>query len=56
MHMLKKDTKFVWDHLEQCAFKIIKHAITHAPLLQPLNYTNDYSLYAVVSLTTCWVL
>ena len=52
MRLLKNDTPFVWDDLAQLAFDTLKHAITHAPMLQPLDYTKDYSLYVPESLTT----
>ena len=52
MHLFKKDTSFVWDDLSQHACDTLKHAIMHAPVLQPPDYTKDYSLYVVVSLTT----
>ena len=52
MRFLKKDTPFVWDDFVQCAFENIKHVLTHAPVLQPPNYTKDYSLYVVASLFT----
>ena len=52
MRLLKKDTPFVWDELAQHVFNNIKHALTHAPMLQPPDYTRDYSLYVVASLST----
>ena len=52
MRLLKKNTPFVWDDLAQHAFNTLKHAITHAPILQPPNYTKDYSLYVAASLST----
>ena len=36
----------------QHVFDYLKHALTHAPVLQPPNYTKDYSLYVVTSLST----
>ena len=52
MRLLKKDTPFIWDDFTQRAFDNIKHALTHAPVLQPPNYAKDYSLYVVASLST----
>ena len=52
MRLLKKDTLFVWDDFAQCVFDNIKHALTNAPVLQPPNYANDYSLYVVASFST----
>ena len=57
MRLLKKDTPFVWDDFVQCTFENIKHALTHELMLQPPDYTKDYSLYVVASLSTiCMVL
>ena len=50
--LLKEDTPFVWDDLTQRAFDNLKHALTHAPVLQPPNYAKDYSLYVAASLST----
>ena len=36
----------------QHAFDNLKHALTHAPVLQPPYYTKDYSLYGATSLST----
>ena len=47
MMFLKKDTPFIWDDFTQRAFDNLKHALTHAPVLQPPNYAKDYSLYVV---------
>ena len=33
-------------------FDNLKHALTHAPVLQPPDYTKDYSLYVATSLST----
>ena len=33
-------------------FENLKHALTHAPILQPPNYNKDYSFYLVASLST----
>ena len=52
MHLLKKYTHFVWDELTQHAFNTLKQAITHALVMQPPNYTKDYSLYVIASLST----
>ena len=52
MRFLKKDTPFVWDDFAQCVFDNLKHALTHAPMLQPPNSTKYYSLYVATSLST----
>ena len=52
MQLLKKETPFVWDDLAQHVFNNLKHAIRHAAMLQPPDYTRDYSLYVAASLST----
>ena len=52
MRLLKKDTPFFWDDFMQCAFDNLKHALTHAPVLQPPNYTKDYFMHVATSLST----
>jgi hypothetical protein len=52
MRLLKKDVSFIWDNQAQESFDSLKHAITHAPVLQPPNYYKDYILYLVSSATT----
>ena len=52
MRLLKKDTPFIWDDFIQHAFDDLKHALTHAPVLQPPSYAKDYSLYVVASFST----
>ena len=52
MRLLKKHTPFVWDDFTQHAFDNLKHALMHAPVLQPPNYAKDYSLYVVASRST----
>ena len=39
----------------QRTFDNLKHALTHAPVLQPPDYTKDYSLYVAASLSTIGV-
>ena len=38
MRLLKKDTPFIWDEFAQHGFDNLKHALTHASLLQKPNY------------------
>jgi hypothetical protein len=45
MHLLKKDVPFLWDEVAQRSFDALKHALTTAPLLRPLNYNKDLLLY-----------
>jgi hypothetical protein len=45
MRLLQKNTPFIWDDIAQCSFNALKHALTHAPLLHPPEYTKDYILY-----------
>lgn len=51
-YLLKKYVSFFWDDEAQCLFDVVKHALTHAPLLHPLDYTWDYFLYPTASNTT----
>ena len=52
MRLLKNDTSFFWDDMVHHTFNNLKHALTHAPMLQPLDYIKDDSLYVVASLST----
>ena len=52
MHLLKKDTLFYWDDQAQRAFDNLKHALTHSPVKDPLDYSKDFLLYIVASTTT----
>ena len=52
MRLFKKYTPFLWDDFAQCVFDNLKHALTHAPMLQPPNYAKYYSLYVATSLST----
>ena len=52
MRLLKNDTSFFWDDMEHHTFNNLKHALTHAPMLQPLYFIKDYFLYVVASLST----
>ena len=37
--------KFSWDDIAQEEFDALKHALTHAPLIHPPNYHQDYLFY-----------
>ena len=43
--LLKQNIPFYWDEIDQKSFYALKHALTHAPLLHPPNYNEDYFLY-----------
>jgi hypothetical protein len=45
MRLLKKDVPFFWDEAAQRSFDALKHTLTTAPLLRPLNYNKDFLLY-----------
>jgi hypothetical protein len=49
MHILNKDTPFIWDERSQESFKALKKALVSTPLLNPSNYSRDYFLYMFVS-------
>jgi hypothetical protein len=52
MRLLQKNTPFIWDDTAQWSFDALKHALTHAPLLHPPEYTKDYILYLAASTST----
>ena len=52
MCLLKKDTLFFWDDQAQGAFDNLKQALTHSPVIHPLDYSKDFLLYIVASATT----
>jgi hypothetical protein len=52
MRLLQKNTPFIWDDIAQWSFDALKHALTHAPLLHPPEYTKDYILYLATSTST----
>jgi hypothetical protein len=52
MRLLQKNVPFIWDDTAQRSFDALKNALTHAPLLHPLEYTKDYILYLAASTST----
>jgi hypothetical protein len=48
MHLLKKDTSFIWDERAQESFDALKKYSISTPLLKPLEYNRAYLLYIVV--------
>eukprot|EP00253_Pinus_taeda_P007115 PITA_07115 len=50
--LLKQNASFFWDEIAEKYFDALKHALTHAPLLQPPNYNQDYYLYLAASYST----
>ena len=50
--LLKQNAQFSWDEIAQKSFDALKHALTHAPLLHPPNYNQDYFLYLAASHST----
>ena len=50
--LLKQNTSFFWDAIAEKSFDALKHALTHAPLLHPPNYNQDYFLYLAASYST----
>ena len=47
--LLKHNIPFFWDEIANRSFDALKHALTHAQLLHPLNYNQDYFLYLAAS-------
>jgi hypothetical protein len=52
MHLLKKGVPFCWDEVAQRSFEALKHALTSAPLLSPLDYGKDFLLYLAATEST----
>lgn len=50
--LLTQNTPFFWDEIANKSFDALKHALTHAPLLHPPNYNQDYYLYLSISHST----
>jgi hypothetical protein len=49
MHLLKKDTSFIWDERAQESFISLKKSLVSTPLLKPLDYNRDYFIYIAAS-------
>ena len=52
MQLLKKNNPFFGDDQAQWAFDNIKHALTHSPMIHPLDYSKDFFLYIDASAAT----
>eukprot|EP00253_Pinus_taeda_P013202 PITA_13202 len=50
--LLKQNTPLFWDEIADKSFDALKHALTHASLLHPPNYNQDYFLYLATSHST----
>jgi hypothetical protein len=49
MHLLKKDTPFIWDEQAQESFDDLKKDLVSMPMLKSPDYNRDYLLYIVAS-------
>ena len=49
MHLLKKDTPFIWDERAQESFDSLKKSLGSMPLLKPSDYSRYYLLYITMS-------
>jgi hypothetical protein len=49
MHLLKKETPFIWDERAQESFDALKKALVSMPLLKSLDYDRDYFIYVTAS-------
>jgi len=49
MHILKKDTPFIWDEQAQESFDALKKSLVSTPLLKYPYYGRDYLLYIAMS-------
>jgi hypothetical protein len=47
MHLLKKDTPFIWDERAQESFNALKKSLVLVPLLKSPNYNRYYLLYII---------
>ena len=52
MHLLKKDTPFIWDEWSKDSFDALKKPLASAPVLSPPDYSRDFLLYVAVSQET----
>ena len=52
MHLLKKDTPFLWDEWAQESFDAINKSLKSTPMLSPLDYGRYFLLYVVASQET----
>jgi len=50
--LLKQNVPYYWDEIAQGSFDALKHALTHATLLHPPDYNQDYFLYLAASHST----
>ena len=50
MHLLKKDTLFIWDKRAQESFDALKQALASAPMISPPDYSCDFLLYVATYL------
>ena len=48
MHLLKKDTPFIWDERDQYSFDTLNKSLASTPLLSPPKYNRYLLLYVVV--------
>jgi hypothetical protein len=49
MHLLKKETPFIWDERAQESFDALKKALVSMPLLKSPEYGRDYLIYLATS-------
>jgi hypothetical protein len=49
IHLLKKDTSFIWDERAQESFDALKNSLVSTPLLSPPDYCRVFLPYIVAS-------
>ena len=49
MHLLKKDTLFIWDEWSQEYFDAFKKSLASVPVLSSPDYSHDFVIYVFVS-------
>ena len=50
--LLKPNIPFFWDEVANSSFDALKNALTHAPLLHPPKYNQDYFFYLATFYST----
>ena len=50
--LIRKDIEFIWDNRREQAFQHLKHLISSAPALHPIDYASDRPVYMSVDSST----
>ena len=52
MHLLKKDTPFIWDERVEEYFNALNKSLASTPMLSPVDYSRYFLLYMITSQET----